>query len=97
MLFGDGFFIPGAFERWEPLPTQELHSQLRIKQNLKQLKSELGDMATWLEKTEAELEALKMAKPPSDVQEMELRVKRLKVSEKGRREAEFIPGLAQCT
>lgn len=68
----------GAFERWEPLPTQELHSQLRIKQNLEQLKSELGDMATWLEKTEAELEALKMAKPPSDVQEMELRVKRLK-------------------
>ncbi|XP_055989127.1 nesprin-2 isoform X2 [Sorex fumeus] len=68
----------GVFERWEPLPTQELHNKLRMKQNLEQLNSDLSDIATWLEKTEAELEALKTAEPPSDIQEMGLRVKRLK-------------------
>ncbi|XP_054988523.1 nesprin-2 isoform X1 [Sorex araneus] len=68
----------GAFERWEPLPTQELHNKLRMKQNLEQLNSDLSNIATWLEETEAELEALKTAEPPSDVQEMGLRVKRLK-------------------
>ncbi|XP_054546967.1 nesprin-2 isoform X3 [Talpa occidentalis] len=68
----------GAFERWELIQAQELHSKLRIKQNLQQLNSDISDIATWLKKTEAELETLKMAEPPADVQEMELRVKRLK-------------------
>ncbi|XP_039731142.1 nesprin-2-like isoform X5 [Pteropus medius] len=68
----------GAFDRWELVQAQELHKKLRIKQNLQQLNSDISDITTWLKKTEAELETLKMAKPPSNIQEMELRVKRLK-------------------
>lgn len=75
------FFIPGAFDRWELVQAQELHKKLRIKQSLQQLNSDISDITTWLKKTEAELETLKMAKPPSNIQEMELRVKRLKVSQ----------------
>lgn len=83
-------FIPGAFDRWELIQAQELHSKLRIKQNLQQLNSDISDITTWLEKTEAELETLKLAKPPSGMQEMELRVKKLKVSEgvEGKRTSE---------
>lgn len=75
------FFIPGAFDRWELVQAQELHKKLRIKQSLQQLNSDISDITTWLKKTEAELETLKMAKPPSNIKEMELRVKRLKVSQ----------------
>ncbi|XP_063097180.1 nesprin-2 isoform X2 [Cavia porcellus] len=67
----------GAFDTWELIQAQELHSKHRIKQNMQQLNSVISDITAWLEKTEAELEALKMAKPPSDIQELELRVKRL--------------------
>uniref|UniRef100_A0A2I2ZCA7 Spectrin repeat containing nuclear envelope protein 2 n=1 Tax=Gorilla gorilla gorilla TaxID=9595 RepID=A0A2I2ZCA7_GORGO len=66
-----------AFDRWEMIQAQELHSKLKIKQNLQQLNSDISTITTWLKKTEAELEMLKMAKPPSDIQEIELRVKRL--------------------
>ncbi|XP_044915977.1 nesprin-2 isoform X3 [Felis catus] len=68
----------GAFDRWELIQAQELHNQLRMKQNLQQLNSKISDITTWLKKTEAELEMLKMAEPPSDIHEMELRVKQLK-------------------
>lgn len=68
----------GAFDRWELLQAQELRKKLRVKQDLQQLNSDISDITTWLRKTEAELETLKMAKPPSDVQELELRAKRLK-------------------
>ncbi|KAB1277565.1 Nesprin-2 [Camelus dromedarius] len=68
----------GAFDRWELIQAQELHSKLRLKQSLQQLNSDISDVTTWLEKTQAELETLKLAKPPSDVQDLELRVKRLK-------------------
>ncbi|XP_027957514.1 nesprin-2 isoform X2 [Eumetopias jubatus] len=68
----------GAFDRWELIQAQELHNQLRIKQNLQQLNSEISDITTWLKETEAELETLKTAQPPSDIREMELRVRRLK-------------------
>lgn len=43
------------------------------------MNSEIRDVTTWLKETEAELEMLKRAQPPSDIREMELRVKRLKV------------------
>uniref|UniRef100_A0A2I3GWZ8 Spectrin repeat containing nuclear envelope protein 2 n=1 Tax=Nomascus leucogenys TaxID=61853 RepID=A0A2I3GWZ8_NOMLE len=66
-----------AFDRWELIQAQELHNKLKIKQNLQQLNSDISAITTWLKKTEAELEMLKMAKPPSDIQEIELRVKRL--------------------
>lgn len=81
-------FIPGAFDRWELIQAQELHKKLRIKQNLQQLNSDISDITTWLKKTEAELETFKMAEPPSDMREMELRVKRLKVNGGGARGAE---------
>ncbi|PNJ70701.1 SYNE2 isoform 5 [Pongo abelii] len=66
-----------AFDRWELIQAQELHNKLKIKQNLQQLNSDISAITTWLKKTEAELEMLKMAKPPSDIQEIEVRVKRL--------------------
>ncbi|XP_045666543.1 nesprin-2 isoform X3 [Ursus americanus] len=68
----------GAFDRWELMQAQELHNQLRINQSLQQLNSEITDITTWLKEMEAELEMLKTAEPPSDIREMELRVKRLK-------------------
>ncbi|XP_049755484.1 nesprin-2 isoform X1 [Elephas maximus indicus] len=68
----------GAFDRWELIQAQELHNKLRIKQNLQQLNSDISDISAWLRNTEAELETLKTAAAPSDIQEMELRVKRLK-------------------
>ncbi|XP_027785491.2 nesprin-2 isoform X9 [Marmota flaviventris] len=67
----------GAFDRWELIQAQELHSKLRMKQNMQQLNSNISAITAWLGKTEAELETLKMAKPPSNIQEMEPRVKRL--------------------
>uniref|UniRef100_A0A8C4MAE4 Nesprin-2 n=1 Tax=Equus asinus TaxID=9793 RepID=A0A8C4MAE4_EQUAS len=68
----------GAFDRWELIQAQELHNKLRIKQNLQQLNSDISNISICLKKTEAELETLKMAKPPKDMQEMEPRVKKLK-------------------
>ncbi|XP_021103430.1 nesprin-2 isoform X2 [Heterocephalus glaber] len=68
----------GAFDRWELIQAQELHSKLRIKQNVQQLNLIISEITAWLEKTEEELETLKMAKPPSDIQELEPRVKRLR-------------------
>ncbi|KAK2492159.1 hypothetical protein MC885_010743, partial [Smutsia gigantea] len=68
----------GAFDTWELIQAQELHNKLRIKQNLQQLNSDICNITTWLKNTEAELETLKMAEPPADIQELDLRVKRLK-------------------
>jgi hypothetical protein len=79
-FFDWGFWIPGAFDRWELIPPQELHSKLRIKQNVQKLNSDISDITAWLERTEEELEILKTAKPPSNIHDMELRVKRLQVS-----------------
>lgn len=73
-------WVPGAFDRWELIQAQELHGKLRIKGNVQQLNSDIGNITAWLEKTEAELEALRLAEPPSDIQEIALRVKRLQVS-----------------
>ncbi|XP_070325555.1 nesprin-2 isoform X5 [Odocoileus virginianus] len=69
---------PGAFDRWELIQAQELHNKLRKKQNLQKLRSDISNITPWLEKTGAELETLKLAEPPSDMQEMELQVKKLK-------------------
>ncbi|KAM9201680.1 nesprin-2 isoform 3-T3 [Dugong dugon] len=67
----------GAFDRWELIQAQELRNKLRIKQNLQQLNSDISDITTCLRNTETELETLKMAAPPSNIQEIELKVKRL--------------------
>ncbi|XP_032763845.1 nesprin-2 isoform X2 [Rattus rattus] len=68
---------PGAFDQWELIQAQELHGKLRLKQTMQQLNSDIGSIAAWLEKTGAELGALTSAEPPSNIQEMALRVKRL--------------------
>ncbi|XP_070274716.1 nesprin-2 isoform X3 [Myotis yumanensis] len=68
----------GAFDSWELIQAQELRKKLLMKQDLQQLNADVNDTITWLKNTEAELETLKTAKPPSDAQELGLRVKRLK-------------------
>ncbi|XP_008061512.1 nesprin-2 [Carlito syrichta] len=77
-LAGTGGQQSGAFDRWELVQAQGLHDKLRIKQNLHQLNSDISKITTWLKKTEAEVEMFKAAEPPSDIQEMGLRVKRLR-------------------
>uniref|UniRef100_A0A5F9D286 KASH domain-containing protein n=1 Tax=Oryctolagus cuniculus TaxID=9986 RepID=A0A5F9D286_RABIT len=68
---------PGTVDRWELIQAQELHGKLRMKQSWRQLDSDIGSIAAWLANTEAEMETLQTAEPPSDVQEMGLRVRRL--------------------
>ncbi|XP_068947829.1 nesprin-2 [Petaurus breviceps papuanus] len=71
----------GVFDSWELIQAQDLCNKLRTKQNLKewkQLDSDINDVTHWLKITEAELEELEMVKPAADIQETELRVKKLK-------------------
>uniref|UniRef100_A0A8B9Q3V9 KASH domain-containing protein n=1 Tax=Apteryx owenii TaxID=8824 RepID=A0A8B9Q3V9_APTOW len=68
-------------DRWELIQAQDLRNKLRMKQNLQQwqqLNSDLSDVSAWLDKTEEELEELQKAKPPTSMQMMEQRVKKLK-------------------
>ncbi|XP_036590172.1 nesprin-2 isoform X1 [Trichosurus vulpecula] len=71
----------GVFDSWELIQAQDLRNKLRTKQNLKQwqqLDSDINDVTLWLKGTEAELEELEMAEPAANIQETELRVKKLK-------------------
>ncbi|XP_067151183.1 nesprin-2 [Apteryx mantelli] len=71
----------GIIDRWELIQAQDLRNKLRMKQNLQQwqqLNSDLSDVSAWLDKTEEELEELQKAKPPTSMQMMEQRVKKLK-------------------
>ncbi|KAK1339284.1 hypothetical protein QTO34_019965 [Cnephaeus nilssonii] len=70
----------GAFDRWELIQAQELRKKLLMKQDLQQLNADVNDTITRLKNTEAELETLKTAKPPSGVHELGLRVKKLKLA-----------------
>lgn len=49
-------------------------------QQWQQLNSDLSDVSAWLDKTEEELKELQKVKPPTSMQELEQRVKKLKVS-----------------
>uniref|UniRef100_A0A8C0HMF1 Spectrin repeat containing nuclear envelope protein 2 n=1 Tax=Buteo japonicus TaxID=224669 RepID=A0A8C0HMF1_9AVES len=72
---------PGIIDRWELIQAQDLRNKLRIKQKLQQwqqLNSDLSDVSAWLDKTEEELEELQKVKPPTTVQALEQRVKKLK-------------------
>lgn len=54
-----------------------------MKQNLQQwqqLNSDLTNISAWLDKMEGELEELQGAEPASSIQDLEQRVKKLKVS-----------------
>lgn len=75
--------LAGITDRWELIQAQDLRNKLRIKQHLQQwqqVNSDLSDVSAWLDKTEEELEELQKAKPPTSMQAMEQRVKKLKVS-----------------
>uniref|UniRef100_A0A5F8GZ14 Spectrin repeat containing nuclear envelope protein 2 n=1 Tax=Monodelphis domestica TaxID=13616 RepID=A0A5F8GZ14_MONDO len=70
-----------VFDSWKLIQAQDLRNKLRTKHNLQQwqqLDSDINDVTLWLKGTEAELEDLEMAKPAADIQETELRVKKLK-------------------
>ncbi|XP_075568151.1 nesprin-2 [Pelecanus crispus] len=72
---------PGIIDRWELLQAQDLRNKLRMKQKLQQwqqLNSDLSDVSAWLDKTEEELEELQKVKPPTSMQALEQRVKKLK-------------------
>ncbi|KAM9652315.1 nesprin-2 isoform 3-T5 [Morphnus guianensis] len=71
----------GIIDRWELIQAQDLRNKLRMKQKLQQwqqLNSDLSDVSAWLDKTEEELEELQKVKPPTTVQALEQRVKKLK-------------------
>uniref|UniRef100_A0A8C6ZRD9 KASH domain-containing protein n=1 Tax=Nothoprocta perdicaria TaxID=30464 RepID=A0A8C6ZRD9_NOTPE len=73
--------LVGLIDRWELIQAQDLRNKLRMKQNLQQwqqLNSDLSDVSAWLDETEEELEALQKAKPPSSLQELEQRVRKLR-------------------
>ncbi|XP_021259547.1 nesprin-2 isoform X3 [Numida meleagris] len=73
--------LPGTIDRWELIQAQDLREKLRKKQHLQQwqqVNSDLSDVSAWLDKTEEELEELQKAKPPTSMQAMEQRVKKLK-------------------
>ncbi|XP_054681925.1 nesprin-2 isoform X1 [Grus americana] len=71
----------GIIDRWELIQAQDLRNKLRMKQKLQQwqqLNSDLSDVSAWLDKTEEELKELQKVKPPTSMQELEQRVKKLK-------------------
>ncbi|XP_061854786.1 nesprin-2 isoform X2 [Colius striatus] len=72
---------PGVIDRWELIQAQDLRNKLRMKQKLQQwqqLNSDLSDVSAWLDQTERELEELQKVKPPTSMQVLEQRVKKLK-------------------
>lgn len=77
------FVIPGVIERWELIQAQALSKELRMKQNLQQwqqFNSDLNSIWAWLGETEEELEKLHRLDLSTDIQTIELRIKKLKVS-----------------
>ncbi|XP_010191152.1 PREDICTED: nesprin-2-like, partial [Mesitornis unicolor] len=71
----------GIIDRWELIQAQDLRNKLRMKQKLQQwqqLNSDLSDISAWLDKTEEELEELQKVEPPTTMQALEQRVKKLK-------------------
>lgn len=69
-------------ERWELLQAQDLSKEMRTKQNeqqWQQLNSDLNKILTWLGETEEELEQQRRLELGTDIQTIELRIKKLKV------------------
>uniref|UniRef100_A0A8C4V3B0 Spectrin repeat containing nuclear envelope protein 2 n=1 Tax=Falco tinnunculus TaxID=100819 RepID=A0A8C4V3B0_FALTI len=72
---------PGIIDRWELIQAQDLRNKLQMKQKWQQwqqLNSDLGDVSAWLDKTEEKLEELQKMKPPTSIQALGQRVKKLK-------------------
>lgn len=73
----------GVIERWELLQAQDLSKELRTKQNQQQwqqLNSDLNNIWTWLGETEEELEQQRKLDLSTDIQTIEQRIKKLKVT-----------------
>ncbi|XP_030070635.1 nesprin-2 [Microcaecilia unicolor] len=71
----------GVIERWEIFQAQQLSHKLRVKQNRQQwqqLNSDLSNITSWLERTEAELDDLQKLEPATSLQATEYKVKKLK-------------------
>lgn len=74
---------PGVIERWELLQAQDLSKELRTKQNQQQwqqLNSDLNKVWTWLGETGEELEQQRRLDLSTDIQTIEQRIRKLKVS-----------------
>lgn len=83
LLLNFVFIIPGVIDRWELIQAQALSKELRMKQNLQQwqqFNSDLNSIWAWLGETEEELETLRRLDLSTDIQTIELRIKKLKVS-----------------
>ncbi|XP_069788417.1 nesprin-1 isoform X16 [Narcine bancroftii] len=75
----------GVIERWELIQAQALNKELRMKQNLQQwqqFNSDLDSIWEWLTETEEELEHLSKLDISTDIQTIELRIKKLKELQK---------------
>ncbi|XP_043945040.1 nesprin-1 isoform X2 [Protopterus annectens] len=76
----------GVIERWELIQAQALNKELRMKQNLQQWQqfiSDLNNTCEWLGDMEEELEQLSRLDLSTDIQTIELRIKKLKELQKG--------------
>ncbi|XP_035564310.1 nesprin-1 isoform X17 [Canis lupus baileyi] len=75
----------GVIDRWELIQAQALSKELRMKQNLQkwqQFNSDLNNIWTWLGETEEELEQLQRLELSTDIQAIELQIKKLKELQK---------------
>ncbi|NXT73431.1 SYNE1 protein, partial [Zapornia atra] len=75
----------GVIDRWELIQAQALSKELRMKQNLQQwqqFNSDLNSVWAWLGETEEELEKLRRLDLSTDIQTIELRIKKLKELQK---------------
>ena len=75
---------PGVIERWELLQAQDLSKELRTKQNQQkwqQLTSDLRSVWAWLGQAGEELEQQRRLELSTDIQTIQLRIKKLKVRE----------------
>ena len=75
--------MPGVIDRWELIQAQALSKERRMKQNLQkwqQFGSDLNNIWTWLGATEEELEQLRRLELSTDIQSIELQIRKLKVS-----------------
>ncbi|XP_016067047.1 PREDICTED: nesprin-1-like isoform X3 [Miniopterus natalensis] len=75
----------GVIDRWELIQAQALSKERRMKQNLQkwqQFGSDLNNIWTWLGATEEELERLRRLELSTDIQSIELQIKKLKELQK---------------
>ncbi|XP_059374492.1 nesprin-1-like isoform X2 [Carassius carassius] len=75
----------GVIERWELLQAQALSKEMRMKQNMQQwqqFNSDLNSICSWLDQTEEELEQQRGLDLSTDIQTIQLRIKKLKELQK---------------